>query len=578
MALSLKTGGELLAETLRAAGVSKAFALHGGHLEALFKACLEENIDLIDCRHEAAAGHAADAYARSTGSLGVCMITAGPGFTNAIAAIANAKLDASPTLFIIGAPPAREVETNPLQGGVDQIAIARPVSKWAISVPSTDRIADLTAMAIRKARTGANGPVVLEVPIDVLHMTVPANRATPPAGVNVRPVAAPTADALADVAALLASARRPIVIAGLEAVSVTTAHALRRFADATCIPVLFKTPTLGLLPPGHPANAGPAGNLALLPAIGQQEPDLVILLGGRMGLLLGGRSGALVPDAAKLVQVHADPGEIGRIRDVDVAISADCAEVLDGLTAALASVALPDFSPWQSVVVSTNGIFATLFPDRETGKSIHPYHAAKAVAEAAGPEAAYVLDGGEAASWAGSVLDVDGPGRVLTHGYFGCLGIGPGFAIGAQVAHPDRRVVHVTGDGAMGFHIQEFDTMVRHNLPIVTVVINNQVWGMSIHGQQIMYGANYHAITKIEGTNYANIASGFGCHGERVTRFDDIGPAMERAFASGKPALVEIMTDADVVHPVTVSMLGNVEEGSADVMIPYYENIVAVDA
>ena len=150
-----------------------------------------------------------------------------------------------------------------------------------------------------------------------------------------------------------------------------------------------------------------------------------------------------------------------------------------------------------------------------------------------------------------------------------------GFAIGLQVAHPDRRVVHLTGDGAMGFHIQEFDTMVRHNLPIVTVVFNNGVWGMSIHGQQLMYGANYNIITQIAGTRYADIAAAFGCHAERVDRLEDVGSAMERAFASGKPAMVEIMVDADVVHPVTASMLGQIAEGSSDVMIPYYENIPA---
>ena len=174
---NLLTGGDLLARTLREAGVKRIFALHGGHHEALFKGCHEQGIELMDFRHESAAGHAADAYARTTGDLGVCIITAGPGFTNGVSAIANAKLDGSPVLFIIGAPPLREVETNPLQGGIDQIAMARPMTKWAFSIPTTERIPDLTAMAIRKARAGTKGPVVLELPIDVLHMKVPASRA-----------------------------------------------------------------------------------------------------------------------------------------------------------------------------------------------------------------------------------------------------------------------------------------------------------------------------------------------------------------------------------------------------------------
>lgn len=225
---------------------------------------------------------------------------------------------------------------------------------------------------------------------------------------------------------------------------------------------------------------------------------------------------------------------------------------------------------------SLKGAMAAMFPDPNAAKNgVHPYHAAKAVCAVAGRDACYAFDGGEAASWGGDAVQVDGPCQVLGHGYLGCLGIGPGFAIGLQVAHPDRRVVHLTGDGAMGFHIQEFDTMVRHNLPIVTVVFNNGVWGMSIHGQQLMYGANYNIITQIAGTRYADIAAAFGCHAERVDRLEDVGSAMERAFASGKPAMVEIMVDADVVHPVTASMLGQIAEGSSDVMIPYYENIPA---
>ena len=154
------SGGEILAKTLKAAGVSQAFALHGGHLEALLKGCLDEGIALTDFRHESAAGHAADAYARITGQLGVCMITSGPGFTNGVSAMANAKLDGSPVLFIVGAPPVREVETNALQGGIDQVALARPATKWAVSVPTTERMADLAAMAIRKAMTHPRGPVM----------------------------------------------------------------------------------------------------------------------------------------------------------------------------------------------------------------------------------------------------------------------------------------------------------------------------------------------------------------------------------------------------------------------------------
>ncbi len=566
-------GGQLLARTLKGAGVEQVFALHGGHLEALLKGCIEEGITLTDFRHESAAGHAADAYARATGKLGVCVVTAGPGFTNAISAMVNAQLDGSPVLFIVGAPPLREVETNPLQGGIDQVAIARPAVKWAFSIPDTARIPDLAAMAIRKAMTLPRGAVLLEVPIDVLHMSVSPARATLPAGVMVNPHPAPSSAEAARMADLLLAAKRPVLIAGNGAANAECAAALRELCKWLPLPVFAKSLAAGILPPGHPCDAGAAGNLALLQILGSAAPDLVILLGGKLGLQLGGRSGALVPDTAKLVQIHGDAAEIGRIRDVDLAVVADCTEAVDALNTALAGRQPEGLATWRDAAVATASVFATLFPEGETERGIHPFHAARAVADAAGREALYVLDGGEAASWGAAVALVDRPGSVLSHGYLGCLGIGPGFAIGAQIAFPQRRVIHMTGDGAMGFHLQELDTMVRHRLPIVTVVLNNEVWGMSIHGQQIMFGGNYNVISKLGGTHFAHIAQAFGCHAERVSALAEMGPALTRALACGGPALIEVMTDADVIHPVTVAMLGQVDEGSRDVLIPYYENI-----
>jgi acetolactate synthase-1/2/3 large subunit len=357
------TGGDLLARTLKAAGVDKVFALHGGHHEALFKGCLDEGIDLIDFRHESSAGHAADSYARTTGRLGVCVITSGPGFTNAISAIANAHLDNSPVLFIIGAPPLREIETNPLQGGIDQIAAARPLCKWALQIPSTERIPDLTALAIRKAMTGRKGPVVLELPIDVLHMSVPADRATPPTGLKVRPAPAPAPSETEALAAMIRAARRPAVICGFEAISEGCAAALARLVDRTALPVFFKTPATGLLAPNHPGDGGGPGNLAILPMIGVERPDLVVLIGGKFGLLLGGRSGAIVPNDAKVAQIHSDPAELGRLRDVDLGIAAASEQALLALAAALETTPAPDFSEWRTRATSARSLFATSFPE-----------------------------------------------------------------------------------------------------------------------------------------------------------------------------------------------------------------------
>ena len=568
-----KTGGDLFAETLAAANVRHVFALHGGHLEALLKGCLDNNIALHDFRHESSAGHAADAYARATRTLGVCVITAGPGFTNAITAIVNAHLDCSPVLFVIGAPPLRESETNPLQGGFDQIAMATPAVKWAHRITNTERIAELTAMAVRKAMTGRRGPVLLEIPIDVLHMSVPADTATPASGLEVHPRPAPSPAETAALLSLLSKAKRPVIIAGAEAHFSNCGATLRQFAELSGIPVFANTRGLGLLPSDHALSGHSASNLGALTLVGAEPPDAVLLLGARLGLFLGGRSGAVVPSTSRVAQIHSDAGEIGRLREIDVAIAADCGAALEALLEASRSAAWSVDRAWVKRAVALQHMAAQMYPAREAEGGIHPYHAAAAVMAAAGPDAAYVLDGGESASWAGDCVRISGPGRVLSHGYLGCLGIGPGFAIGLQTAFPSRRVVQVTGDGAMGFHLQEFDTMMRHSLPIVTVVLNNRVWGMSIHGQQIMFGANYNAITRLGDTRYSAVAAGFGCHAEYVTRFDEIASAMERALKSGKPACVEILVDETVIHPVTLSMLGKAAEGSREVVIPYYENI-----
>jgi acetolactate synthase-1/2/3 large subunit len=563
-------GGELLARTLRDAGVDTVFALHGGHLESFYRGCINNDIRLVDFRHESAAGHAADGYARTTGKLGVCVITAGPGFTNTTTAILNAQLDSIPTLFIIGAPPIREDETNALQGGFDQIAAATPMVKYAHRITNTERIQDLTALAIRKALTGRRGAVLLELPIDVLHMRAHVADVRPPHGLNIQPRPTPHPEEIAAAIKILKQSERPVIIIGGEARFSDCRDDLIALAESTRIPVFSNARGMGIFPSGHPLNGQIVGNLALL---GNQRPDAALLLGTRFGFRLAGRSTSLLPPDARLIQVHSDAAELGRLRHVEVPIVADAGAAIHTLRSAAACETWPERSTWISSAATAAGKLQKAYPETEGQGGIHPFRAAEAAVQAAGPDAAIVLDGGEAASWAAFHVKADRAGHVQGLGYLGALGTGPGMAIGAQIADPDVRVMQITGDGAMGFHIQEFDTMVRHRLPICTVVLNNQIWGMSIHGQQIMYGANYSAISKLNGTNYAGVAVAFGCHGERVTDFAEIIPAIGRAYASGKPSCIEIMIDADVVHPVTVAALGTISDEKREIMIPYYENI-----
>jgi acetolactate synthase-1/2/3 large subunit len=568
-------GGELLARTLKAAGVTEVFALHGGHLESFWQGCLRHGLRLTDFRHEASAGHAADGYARTTGRLGVCAVTSGPGFTNVITAITNAFLDGVPVLFIVGSPPLRDVETNPLQGGIDQVAMALPTTKWAHRVIQTERIPELTAQAIRTCLNGRPGPVLLDVPIDVAHIPVDETRVHAATGLNVRSAPAPAARDVAAIIDMLRSAQRPAIFVG-NGIRFAAAEAeLRRFAEACGIPVFCGGHGYGALPYDHALWGKDLAHLGALAMMNQPGLDALLVVGARLGLFTGGRSQAIVPQGIPIAQVDLHPAELGRLRDVKVAVLADARETFRALADAAQPVAWPDRSAWAATATGLKSMADTMFgPAQPQQSPAHPYHVMRELTAALPRDAIYVLDGGETSAWSHMVVQADESCQVIGAGYHGALGVGPGMAVGAQIAHPGRRVVHITGDGALGFNIQEFDTQVRHGLPVLTVVCNNQLWGMSAHGQDLIYGRAQRTITEIPGACYAEVARAFGCHGERVQRLADLGPCLARALAAGKPACIEVMTDPEVVHPSMPALVGVDNPGPGEIVIPYYDNIV----
>ncbi len=570
-------GGQLLARTLERAGITTIFTLHGGHLDALYQAAFDHGLRLIDTRHEQAAGHAADGWARTTGQTGVAVVTAGPGFTDCVTAIANAHLDAVPTLFIAGAAPLRDAETLPLQGGLDQVAMVTPITKWAHRITHTHRIGELVDQALRVARTGRPGPVFLEIPIDVLFASVDESEAALPAGGLPFGAPAPAPEATAKVIEWLQEAERPVILAGGGAWFASAELELIAFAERTGIPVFMNGKSRGMIPSEHPLCGGSFTNLAMAAMAGMGTPDVVLLLGARIGLFTAGRSGMVIPHDARVVQVDIAGEEIGRNRDIDLGIVADCRETLRALNAAAAPCAWPDRSEWQEAVGLLRGGPSLMYAEALTTDEgpIHPYRLMVEIARAVPAGSVITADGGETATWMDMAAETDGGGRWMTHGYLGCLGTGMPFAIAAQVAHPDRRVLCVVGDGSVGLNFAEFDTMVRHQLPIVVVVNNDQQWGMSAHGQDLLYGPDRRVVTDLAAVRYEQAAAGFGCHAEYVTAAGDIGPAIERAFASGRPACVNVMTDPEVISPVTTMMVGTLSGGGDGprVSIPYYDDL-----
>jgi acetolactate synthase-1/2/3 large subunit len=565
------SGGDLVGRTLASSGIDVAFGLHGGHLDSLLRGCRRAGIRLVDTRHEAAAVNAADGYARVTGRVGLALATAGAGFSNAIAGLGPPYVDRSPVLLITSSPPLRDAETNALQGFVDQVAMAVPVAKWAHRVTVGEEIPRLIGLALRTALAGPPGPVVLDIPVDVLFTPVDEGRVAHGGGLRIGLPPAPAPEGVAEALALLRSAQRPAIIAGGGVRGPAPCAPLVEFAERTGIPVFHPGMIVGAMPPDHALNGYSARNLATLVADGL-GPDAVLLLGARFGFYLGGRGGSIVPLDAKVIQVDVDASELGRVRPFDVGITADARQTLRAFTAALEED-WPDRSEWAATATGVHRRPPSFADDPvEVNGRIHPYHGLREVLRSLEPHSTLVVDGGELSAWTAMSMHEARPHRAMGCGYLGFLGITPGLAIGAQVAEPDRRVVLVIGDGGAGFHIQEFDTMVRHGLPVVTVVVNNSCWGMSLHGQDLLLGAGEEIITRLADTDYDRVAAGFGAFGERVSRFKEIAPALKRALADGRPACINLAVSGDVVHPVTPAMVGTIGAGQGTV-VPYYDNI-----
>jgi acetolactate synthase I/II/III large subunit len=542
------TGGELLVRTLQKAGVQRLFGLHGAHLETLFQSCRSHGIPVLDTRHEVAAGHAAEGYARATRKLGVAMITAGPGFTNVITSMANAYLDRTPVLYLSGAAALKDAETNTLQAGIDQVSIARPITKWAHQITSVQQIPRLVAQAVRVATSGPTGPVLLDLPSDVLGAQVEEGSVPIPEPVQI-PAIAPAQDAVARAIQLLRDARRPVIMAGVGAWQSACELELRQLAERAAIPVFSDFQAHGLLPSEHPLYGGTFHKMADL--TGAERPDVVLALGVRFGLFTLGSSDRLVPSGAQIIHVEIDPKEIGRLRSVALGIVADSREMLRALLAHSAAAAWPDHRAWNDRIRQLK-MTRLQTQTRDTARSappIHPYQAVATLVDSIDADTTVVADGAETYHWLNEVIRQSRPGSYITHGFLGAVGFGMGLALGAQTADPERRVVCLVGDGAFGFTMAELDTMARHHLPILVMIMNNRSWAASQHFQEIVSGAAQVTGTRLSDARYHDVAAALGCHAQHVTRIEELRPALQAAFASGKPACLNVEIDLAPLPP-----------------------------
>ncbi len=532
------TGGELVARVLKQAGVGHVFTLCGGHILPIYDGCVKDGIGVIDVRHEQAAAHAADAYARLTRHVGVAIVTAGPGVTDAVTGVANAYAARSPLLLIGGAAPLGLRGLGALQE-MEQVALLRPITKGAWSVTETRQIPEVLTTAIRVALSGRPGPVFVEIPVDLLLGTVEDRLAPIPTDYVHRTPAAADPAAIERLAELLAGAERPVVMAGAGVYWDDAAAALATFAQAAGAPVFMNGAGRGCLPADHPLAFAQARAFAL------GQADVVLVLGAPLDFRLGYGRPPTFAENARVGMVDCDPEELGRNRPLAVGIAGHIGRVLDQVTAALPRGVAARVADWRSRVSATERE-ARQRLDAQCASDDVPVSHYRWAAEIAGhvtPDTIVVGDGGDVVGCAAKIIRLHRPGQWLDPGPFGCLGVGPSFAIAAKLLHPDRRVLLVAGDGALGLNGMELETAVRFKLPMTCIVGNDGGWGQIRNPQLSFFGEERAVATSLPTTRFDLMAAALGGRGVLIREPKEIGSALERALNSDDVWCINVVLD-----------------------------------
>jgi acetolactate synthase-1/2/3 large subunit len=532
-------GGRLVARTLASRGISHLFSLSGGHLFSIYDGCRAEGIEVVDTRHEASAAWAAEGFAKATRRAGVCALTAGPGVTNGMSPLAGAQQNRSPLVVLGGRAPEMRWGSGSLQE-IDHVPFVAPLTKSAQTVKDTAHIPQFTATAIDEALEQPTGPTFVDYPLDVVFQEAEAEAPDP----VDRPAAQP-ADRSEEAAALLAGAERPVIMAGTGLYWARGEEELRALAEALAIPVFLNGMGRGCLPADHDLYLSRARGQAL------KEADVALVVGVPLDFRLG--FGASFGDDTRIVSLDVEHSRLAATRQPEIELVGDIAATLAALREAAASAEDGhgrNADPWLSSLRETESAkreseVSDLTDDRAP---LHPVRIYAELNDLLDRDAIVIGDGGDFVSYAGRFIETYEPGAWMDPGPYGCLGAGPGQAIGAAKAQPDRQICLLLGDGAFGFSGLEFDTMARHGLPVVGVIGNNGIWALEHHPMKFLYGYSMAAELR-PATRYDQIAEALGCHSELVETPDQLRPALERAFAAGGPALVNVLTDPEVVYP-----------------------------
>ncbi len=531
--------GRLIARRLKASGIDTVFTLSGGHLFSIYDGCRDEGIRLIDTRHEQTATFAAEGWSKVTRQPGVAALTAGPGVTNGMSAMAAAQQNQSPLVVLGGRAPALRWGMGSLQE-IDHVPFVAPLARFAATAQSAADAGRLVDEALRAAVGAPSGVGFVDFPMDhAFSMSDdPDIAGRPGALTDLPPGPAPDGEALNRAAGLLSAARRPVIMAGTNVWWGHGEAALLRLAEERQIPVLMNGMARGAVPADHPLAFSRARGKAL------GEADVALVLGVPMDFRLG--FGKVFGPQTKLVVADRVAPERKHPRAVEAELYGDLLSIL----AALAAGTNTDHQDWVSELREAENAARDL-EKSERGDDRIPLHPMRVYAELApllDRDAIVVIDAGDFGSYAGRVIDSYLPGCWLDSGPFGCLGSGPGYALAAKLARPERQVVLLQGDGAFGFSGMEWDTLVRHKVPVVSVIGNNGIWALEKHPMEALYG--YSVVAELRpGTRYDEVVRALGGHGELVGAPHELRPALERAFASGLPAVVNVLTDPSVAYP-----------------------------
>ena len=536
------TGAHLVVRALKLEGIQKVFTIVGDTILPLVDAAEDEGLELIDTRHEAAAMHMADAWARITGEPAVALVTGGPGFSNAASALPNIYTSESPVVFIAGSAELPEKGMYAFQE-IDQVEMAAPVTKGSWLVHDCRRIPEFVATAFRTALSGRPGPVHLTIPVDIQEQDASEEELPryQPAEYRNRGRAHGDPGLVEEALDLLSRAERPVVIAANAARYSVSTESLQDFIETTGIPLFTVEQARGLVSDDHPLCFGYADGALNTTARRFREADVVLLLGKRFDHRYRYAQPPFFDAEARLIQIDPSAEEIGRNRGVAVGILGDIGAVVDQLTGAARKRGPSSnrLDSWTSQLKRDRESWLEKLESFATDDlPLHPMRVLKEVERFTDDDTVVIIDGGDYAQWSRSYLRARKTGHWMRIGPLSHLGCGLPYSLAAKLARPDSNVLLFTGDGSVGFYLAEFDTAVRHNLPFTAIMGNDSAWGIDKGFQLAYYGRA--VATDLRFVRYDRVVEALGGYGEYVERAEDVAPAVERAIASGKPALVNI--------------------------------------